>query len=48
MIGLDTGHLVYNYGTKLQAYAMQTLLDKMENAVKLFSGIKGILEYLIE
>lgn len=27
MIGLDTGHLVYNYGTKLQAYAMQTLLE---------------------
>ena len=28
MIGLDTGHLVYNYGTKLQAYAMQTLLEQ--------------------
>lgn len=28
MIGLDTGHLVYNYGTKLQAYAMQTLLER--------------------
>ena len=28
MIGLDTGHLVYNYGTKLQAFAMQTLLSQ--------------------
>lgn len=28
MIGLDTGHLVYNYGTKLQAYAMQKLLEQ--------------------
>lgn len=28
MIGLDTGHLVYNYGTKLQAYAMQMLLEQ--------------------
>ena len=28
MIGLDTGHLVYNYGTKLQAFAMQTLLEQ--------------------
>ena len=28
MIGLDTGHLVYNYGTKFQAYAMQCLLEQ--------------------
>lgn len=35
MIGLDTGHLVYNYGTKLQAYAMQTLLEKSGETVEI-------------
>ena len=27
-IGLDTGHRVINYGTKLQAYAMQNLIEQ--------------------
>ncbi len=35
MIGLDTGHLVYNYGTKLQAYAMQTLLSRTGENVEI-------------
>lgn len=35
MIGLDTGHLVYNYGTKLQAYAMQTLLEQSGEKVEI-------------
>ncbi len=35
MIGLDTGHLVYNYGTKLQAYAMQTLLSRTGESVEI-------------
>lgn len=52
MIGLDTGHLVYNYGTKLQAYAMQKLLsqngDKVEiiqwhrRDFKVLNGLFGI------
>ena len=35
MIGLDTGHLVYNYGTKLQAYAMQKLLSQKGEKVEI-------------
>lgn len=35
MIGLNTGHLVYNYGTKLQAYAMQTLLSQSGERVEI-------------
>ena len=35
MIGLDTGHLVYNYGTKLQAYAMQKLLERNGDHVEI-------------
>ena len=53
MIGLDTGHLVYNYGTKLQAYAMQSLLSQdgknveiiqwHQRDVKLLNGLFGIV-----
>lgn len=52
MIGLDTGHLVYNYGTKLQAYAMQTLLEKNGDKCEIiqwhtkdFKIFNGIVDY---
>lgn len=49
MIALDTGHLVYNYGTKLQAYAMQTLLEANGENVEIIQWHKrnlGVLNHL--
>lgn len=52
MIGLDTGHLVYNYGTKLQAYAMQTLLERSGDECEIiqwhtrnFGALNNIVEF---
>ena len=49
MIGLATGHRVYNYGTRLQAYAMQNIMRsrgfdcEIIRYVKTGTGIKGRL-----
>ena len=58
MIGLDTGHLVYNYGTKLQAYAMQCILEKNgehceiiqwhKKGIKQLDGFMNILKRYIK
>lgn len=39
-IGIDTGHTIPNYGTKLQAYSMQYILNKYADDTQIFEVYK--------